>query len=134
MRYPIQKPRRSKYGSKKIAVDGQVFDSQKEARRYGELKLLLAAGKISDLRTQVLYELIPTQFETYERYGKRGKRLKDGLRVVERATDYVADFVYVENGKTVVEDVKSVATRKKESYIIKRKLRLYLKKIKIKEV
>ena len=134
MRYPIQKPRRSKYGSKKITVDGQEFDSQKEARRYGELKLLLTAGKISDLRTQVLYELIPTQFETYERYGKKGKRLKDGLRVVERATDYVADFVYVENGKTVVEDVKSVATRKKESYIIKRKLMLYLKKIKIKEV
>lgn len=134
MRYPIQKPRRSKYGSHKITVDGQEFDSQKEARRYGELKLLLAAGRISDLRTQVLYELIPTQFETFERYGKKGKRLKDGLRVVERATDYVADFVYVEDGKTVVEDVKSVATRKKESYIIKRKLMLYLKKIKIKEV
>lgn len=134
MRYPIQKPRRSKYGSKKITVDGQVFDSQKEARRYGELNFLLAAGKISDLRKQVIYELIPTQFETYERYGKRGNRLKDGLRVVERSTDYVADFVYVEDGKTVVEDVKSVATRKKESYIIKRKLMLYLKKIKIKEV
>jgi hypothetical protein len=134
MRYPIQKPRRSKYGSHKITVDGQVFDSQKEARRYGELKLLLAAGKISELRTQVLYELIPTQYETVERYGKGGKRLKDGLKVVERACDYIADFVYVEDGKTVVEDVKSVATRKKESYIIKRKLMLYLKHIKLKEV
>ncbi len=134
MRYPIQKPRRSKYGSKKITVDGQVFDSEKEARRYGELKLLLAAGKISDLQTQVFFELIPTQFETYERYGKRGKRLKDGLRVVEHGLAYIADFVYTEDGKTVVEDVKSVATRKKESYIIKRKLMLYLKKIKIKEV
>ena len=65
---------------------------------------------------------------------RRRKRLKDGIRVVERSTDYVADFVYTEDGKTVVEDVKSVATRKKESYIIKRKLMLYLKKIKIKEV
>ena len=52
---------------------------------------------------------------------------------VEKAVNYIADFVYVENGKTVVEDTKSEATRTKE-YIIKRKLMRYIHGITVKEV
>ena len=33
--------RRSKYGNKKIQIDGYTFDSLAEGRRYRELKLLL---------------------------------------------------------------------------------------------
>ena len=125
----------SKYFNKKtISLDGSVFDSRKEARRWGELSLLLRAGKITDLDRQVKFELIPAQYETYERYGKNGQRLKDGTRLVERAAIYTADFVYTdENGVRVIEDTKSQATRT-EAYILRRKLMSARYKIKIKEV
>lgn len=90
------------------------------------------AGAISDLKHQVPFELIPAQYETIERYGKNGQRLKDKQRCVERAVEYVADFTYMEDGKLVVEDVKSPATRTRD-YIIKRKLLLFLRGIRIKE-
>lgn len=130
--FPVRS--KSKYNNKKIVVDGITFDSQKEAMRYGQLKLLERAGEISDLKLQVPFELLPNQYETIERFSKGGKRLKDGLKLVERGVTYVADFTYNTGGKIVVEDVKSKATRKKESYIIKRKLMRYLKGIAIKEV
>ena len=126
---------KSKYFNKKtMSLDGSVFDSRKEARRWGELSLLLRAGKITDLDRQVKFELIPAQYETYERYGKNGQRLKDGTRLVERAAIYTADFVYTdENGTRVVEDTKSQATRT-EAYILRRKLMYARYKIKIREV
>ena len=49
----------TKYHAIKTVYDGITFDSRKEARRYAALKLLERAGEISDLRTQVKYELIP---------------------------------------------------------------------------
>lgn len=122
----------SKYHNRKTRVsNGQIADSRKEARRYEELLLLQRAGRISNLRTQVPYELIPAQYETYERYGKNGNRLKDGIKLVERAVVYVADFVYVEDGKTIVEDTKGVRT---PDYIIKRKLMLHIHGIRIQEI
>lgn len=51
-------------------------------------------------------------------------------KVVERACTYIADFVYTENGKLVVEDCKGMKT---ESYKIKKKLMLYVHGIQIKE-
>lgn len=124
---------KSKFRSKKITVDGITFDSKKEARRYRELALLEKAGQIQNLELQKVFELIPAQYETFERYGKKGQRLKDGKRCIENAVKYIADFVYIENGKTVVEDTKSEATKTKD-YIIKRKLMLYIHGIRIKEI
>ena len=122
--------KKSKYRSKKITVNGELFDSQKEYKRFCELSLLQKAGAITDLERQVEFELIPAQYETYERYGKKGQRLKDGQWCVEKACIYVADFVYKENGKTVVEDSKGMRTK---DYVIKRKLMLYVRGIKIRE-
>ena len=121
------------YNIKTRALDGTVFDSHKEARRWEELLLLQRAGKISDLQRQVKYELIPAQYETYERYSKKGIRLKDGARLLERKVEYVADFVYTdaETGETIVEDSKGMRTK---DYIIKRKLLLAVHGIRIKEV
>lgn len=48
-----------KYKNKKVTLDGIVFDSKKEARRYGELSMLQRAGEISDLELQKEFELIP---------------------------------------------------------------------------
>lgn len=121
----------NKYGSQKTFFNGIWFDSAREADRYSELLLLQKAGKISDLRLQVKYVLIPAQYEVYERYGKNGKRLKDGKRCIEKECAYIADFVYKEDGKDVVEDVKGVRTKE---YLIKRKLMMWMHGIRIKEV
>lgn len=121
------------YNVKTRALDGTVFDSLKEARRWDELLLLQRAGKITELQRQVKYELIPAQYETYERYGKKGQRLKDGVMLLERKVEYVADFVYtiVETGENIVEDAKGIRTKE---YILKRKLMLAVHSIRIKEV
>lgn len=124
-----------KYHSKKTVIDGITFDSRKEAERYSELKLLERCGAISNLELQKVYELIPAQYELYERYGKNGDRLKDGKRCLERSCIYKADFVYIENGKTVVEDVKGYKGGQAYSlFTIKRKLMLERYGIKVKEI
>ena len=102
----------NKYRARKVkAPDGQVFASVKEYHRWGMLKLLERAGRISDLKRQVSYELIPKQ---------KG----------ERACSYVADFTYMEDGKLVVEDCKGFRT---PEYRLKRKLMLWVHGIRIKE-
>lgn len=103
----------NKYGAKKVkAPDGQVFDSKQEFQRYGVLRLLERAGKISNLRRQVSFELIPKQ---------KG----------ERACTYIADFAYTdEKGDLIVEDSKGFRT---DAYKIKRKLMLWVHGIRIKE-
>lgn len=111
----------NKYGAKKTEIDGLKFDSKHEAMRYVELKYAERTGRITDLRTQVAFELLPSQ------KGKDGK-------VVERPVKYIADFTYTDaNGNFVVEDAKSPATRT-DVYKIKRKLLLYMRGIEVKEV
>lgn len=125
--------KRSKYGNQKTVVNGIEFDSRKEAQRYQELRLLERAGRISNLRLQVKYVLIPTQraasFELYKSGPKKGMR-KPG-EVLEKECAYIADFVYTKGDETVVEDAKGVRTKE---YIIKRKLMLERYGIQIKEV
>lgn len=128
----MSKRKYSKFHAKKTVVDGIQFDSLKEGRRYIELKDLQRAGKISDLRLQVPYLLIP-QYREESTIGPRGG-IKKG-RVIENACYYVADFVYIDEatGERVVEDVKSKATQT-EVYRIKRKLMYDKYGIRIKEV
>ena len=118
----------NKYGARKITRNGETFDSVKEYRRYLELCLLEKAGEIKELKRQVPFELIPTQREP-ETVGARGA-VKPG-RVIEKSVVYNADFTYYENGRYIVEDTKGMRTK---DYIIKRKLMLYIHKIKIKEI
>ena len=120
--------KKNKYRSQKVEVDGIVFDSKKEAKRFQELRLLEKAGAIQNLKTQVKFILIPAQREP-DTIGKRGGRKKGKL--LERECNYVADFVYTENGATIVEDTKGFRTK---DYIIKRKLMLYVHEIRIKEI
>jgi hypothetical protein len=123
---------KNKYQAKKTYANGMVFDSIKEADRYFSLYVLQRAGKIKNLRRQVKFEHLPTQYETFPRYSdKTGKRLTDGKRAIEKGCTYIADFVYEENGKTIVEDTKGFKT---EAYKIKKKMMLYFHGIKIREV
>jgi hypothetical protein len=104
--------KRSKYGNEKHEVDGIEFDSQKEAHRYGELKIILKAGIIGLLELQVPYELNPGGTHSLK---------------------YIADFVYVisATGEKVVEDAKGHRTRE---YIKKRRLMKKVYGIVIQEV
>lgn len=108
----------NKMKNRKVKLDGITFDSVLEAKRYRELKMLERAGEITDLRLQVKYRLIPSQY--------------CGNKCVERPVDYYADFVYVtKDGIEIVEDAKGMKTK---DYIIKRKLMLYVHGITVKEV
>lgn len=120
--------RRNKYHNRKIVVDGSVFDSRKEYDRYCELFLLERAGKIQGLRRQVKFQLIPPQREP-DIVGKRGG-IKKG-KLLEREVSYLADFVYLQDGEQVVEDVKGMRTTE---YILKRKLMLWIHGIRIREI
>ena len=85
----------NKYRNKKVIVDRKEFDSKKEAIRYKELKLLERAGEISNLELQ-------PRFLLQDSFRKNGKTF--------RRIEYIADFKYIENGKTIVEDVKGMQT------------------------
>ncbi len=119
---------RTKYHSKKITRDGITFDSVKEYRRFCELSLLEKAGAITDLKRQVEFILIPAQREP-DTIGVRGGIIKG--KTIEHKCSYVADFVYTENGKQIVEDTKGFRTK---DYILKRKMMLYFHGIRIREV
>ena len=109
----VEKVKKSKYGNKKVEIDGHVFDSKKESRRYVELRSKQARGEISNLEMQKEYPLVV-----------RG----------EDCGSYFADFVYAEKGQTIVEDVKSQATRKIQKYRLKKKLMKAIWGIEIQEL
>lgn len=90
----------AKYRNTPETVDGIRFASRREAKRYGELKLLERAKQIIGLTLQPRYPLIV-----------------NGHKVCT----YVADFSYFDAKlrKIVVEDAKGFRTK---DYAIKRKL------------
>ena len=98
----------NKYRNKKIQIDMYVFDSIAESRRYKELALLQQAGKITELQLQ-------PKFLLQESFRKNGKTY--------RKIEYIADFMYEENNKIIVEDVKG-----KETEVFKLKRKLFEKK------
>ena len=127
----------NKLNAKKVTVNGFTYDSRKEARRHAVLLEMEKNGEITDLQMQVKFVLIPAQYETYERYGKKGQRLKDGKRCIERECAYVADFVYMKDGELVVEDTKGYRNPSTATYayfVLKRKLMLWIHGIRITEI
>jgi len=91
-------PAKSKYRASKTEIDGRIFDSKKEANRYLDLREEQKAGRISELRCQVSFDLVVNG---------------------ELVCRYISDFVYIRDGVEVVEDCKGFRTK---DYIIKRKL------------
>lgn len=88
----IPKKTKSKYNSRKISIDGILFDSQAEANYYCGLKILLKNGVISGFCRQPRFVITE---------GKNG----------EKGTEYVADFVvFYPNGAYRIVDVKGVKT------------------------
>ena len=102
-RQPAQKE--SKYHAQKTEVDGKKFDSKHESRDYLKLKSMEDSGIISNLQTQVSFELQP-KYTT-----------KDGRKI--RAITYRADFQYIRDGVMYVQDSKGFRTKE---YALKRKM------------
>jgi hypothetical protein len=91
---------KSKYRAIPTVVDGVRFHSKREAKRYGELKLLQTARIIRDLTLQPRFPI------------------EVNGTVVGR---YDADFRYIDcaTNKSVIEDVKGMKT---PVYRLKKKL------------
>lgn len=91
--------------------NGVTYDSKKEMERAVELSLLEKAGQIRGLRRQVPFTL--------------QEKFTDNTGKVQRAITYVCDFMYEQNGRTVVEDVKSKMTMRLPEYRLKKKMFLF---------
>lgn len=116
----LQEQAKPKYGNKKCEWKGIKFDSIHERDRFIILWREEQDGKITDLNRQVRFQLLPAQ------------KGEDG-RVIERPCFYVADFTYRRDGKLVVEDAKSKATKTKE-YRLKKKMMLWFHGVQVREV
>lgn len=83
-------------------VDGIVFDSKGESKRYAQLKLAEKAGMIKDLRLQPEFPVLIN-----------GKPF----------CTYTPDFQYwdVTTGQMITEDVKSTGTAKDAAYRLRKK-------------
>ncbi|MBR3741445.1 MAG: DUF1064 domain-containing protein [Clostridia bacterium] len=103
-------PKRSKYGNKRVEIDGKIFDSQHEATVYQELMMRVRAGELRTVLRQVPFDL------------------PGNIR-------YFADFVTIDKDMRItVYDAKSEATRKNRVYINKKKQMKACWEIEIQEV
>ena len=74
-----------KYGAKAVTIDGHLFRSTKEGNYYKKLKILLNAGKITDLELEPTYNLTVNG---------------------EHICKFKPDFKYKKNGIIVIQDCK----------------------------
>lgn len=130
MDYGWQK--KTKYKNTKVEYGGLKFDSKKEMQRYVVLKKAEEAGLISNLKTQVRYELIPAVKETYIKHLKT--KDKECERTLQLPITYTCDFQYIKDGEIVIEDVKASPKMLPKEFVLKEKMMLALKNLKIKKV
>lgn len=107
----FQVTKRSKYRNVKVEVDGIKFDSKKEAKYYGKLKMLKLSGDVQEFTLQPRYD-----------FKLNGVNL--GF--------YKADFLVIwKSGKVQVTDCKGFRT---PVYQLKKKLLLAIHGITIYEL
>jgi len=100
------KKKAPKFTKARIEIDGYLFDSNREAERYGRLKAMRRAGEIDHLTPHESFDLVVNGY-------KVGR--------------YTADFTYVSNvgpnkDRLTVEDVKSSGTVKTEAFRLRAQL------------
>ena len=127
----IKRKKGERYNHTKVEVNGLKFDSKKEYQRYLILKEAEDKGIITDLRTQVKYELIPAVTEEYVVHLKTKDKIK--TRTLQLPITWTADFVYIKDGEEVVSDVKPSKVLLSDRFVIKEKLFFwkYRKKIQL---
>lgn len=94
----------NKYHNKKCIYKDMTFDSKKERDYYVILEMMLKNNQITDLKTQVKFELQPS-------FKFNGKTI--------RSISYIADFTYVKDEKLIIVDTKGYRT---EVYKLKKKM------------
>lgn len=102
---------RNKYNARKCTRDGYTFDSHAERDRYCELRLLERAGEIESLTVHPVYTLQDA--------------FMDGSGKKHRAIEFVPDFQYIDDGQTIVEDVKGGSATITPLFRVKVKMLLY---------
>ena len=111
--FGMKRNKRPKFGNVKTNINGEAYDSKREAARHTSLKLLEAAGHVRNLRRQVIYRCEV-----------------NGILICK----YKVDYVYEERDKDkwveVVEDVKGYAN---DRWPMKKKLMLACHGVKIRE-
>lgn len=98
----LDKGKRTKYNSRPTEVDGITFDSEKEARYYGQLKMRVRAGDLLKIEVHVTFPLVV-----------------NGLKVASYECDFVLHYP---DGRREVVDVKSPATKEIGLYKLKKML------------
>lgn len=104
----------------KVTYKGIEFDSRDEMNRYIELCDMQSKGLIYGLRRQYSFVLIPRQSKMVVKHLKTKDKTVE--KFLENPAIYTCDFMYLENGVYVVEDVKSAFTRTEKDYVLRRKL------------
>lgn len=104
----------------KVTYDGVEFDSRDELKRYIDLCDRQKAGEISCLRRQVSFLLIPRQSKMVVKHLKTKDKVME--KFLENPAIYTCDFLYMEGGVYVIEDVKSFYTRQETDWPLRRKL------------
>lgn len=123
----VEKP--SKYRNVKIVIDGERFDSKREADAWIDLKQQQAGGFIRKLRRQVAFDLMAPKGDP-----------NDGIAVV--VSQYIADFCFeerwsdgvTETWETITQDVKGGQATKTAVYQLKKKWIFLQSAIEIREV
>ena len=110
----------NKYNARKTKFRGMVFDSRKEFKRFLYLQFLEKKGIISQLRRQVKFQIIPPLYVARAVNHAKTTRIKSSL--IDSPAYYTCDFLYRENGRIIIEDVKSAETARLKDYILRRKL------------
>lgn len=100
--------RKPRLTSRRTVVDGESFQSEREARRWCELKIEQRAGRIRDLQRQVRYPL----------------SVNGHLICV-----YISDFTYHRGDALIVEDVKAKVITKREERATRTELYRLKKKL-----
>lgn len=131
-----------KFNNKKMSTPDGEFDSKGEWQRWLWLKEAEKRGEIRDIRRQVKFTLIPTQYRT--EIVQLKTKTKKVQRVAEREVTYTADFVYLkfvqkpdvlmgenEYWEQVVEDFKGFPN---DRWPLKKAMMLYFHGIAIREV
>ena len=99
---------RSKYGNRRVELDGYTFDSKAEAAHYLHLKDEVQRGNIKRLRVHPRYVL-------QDPFRRNGKQV--------RAIEYVGDFEYIDSaGRVIVEDVKGGKATMTQVFRVKQKM------------
>ena len=129
-----------KFNNKRMTTPDGDFDSKGEWERWLFLKDAERRGRIAELRRQVKYVLLPTQYRTEVVHLKT--KDKEVRRVAEREVTYTADFVYKVPRRTpidgpcgvyetVVEDFKGFPN---DRWPLKKAMMLYFHGVSVREV